>query len=716
MAGGEPVVNIKRYAISGLDCANCAANIEQALNDKGYFGKVRLNFASGTIALDAGRVRDAQKIISGIEPGVVIDHEGKTGSVDRDTRKRMVFRGAVFLCALVLFIIGIAFKEYLHNTPHALLEYVIFLTAYLLVGWKVVYTALRNILKGRLFDENFLMTLATTGAIVLHELPEAVAVMLFYFAGEFLQDLAVNRSRRSIASLMDIKPESATLKTGGGLLVVTPESLSVGDQIVVKAGEKIPVDGVITEGDASLDTSALTGESAPRSAAPGDGVLGGMVNTDGLLTITVSRTYEDSSVAKILELVENAASRKAPTEKFISRFSKFYTPIVVLAAAAFAFIPPIFIKDALLGDWVYRALILLVISCPCALVISIPLGYFGGIGAASKRGILVKGANFLEAFTKVRTVVLDKTGTITEGLFHVSEIEEEYGFTKEELLRYAAIAESGSNHPIAVSIVDAFQGDIDHSSLRAFEEIPGHGVKSEFEGKTIYAGNDRLLHREDIPHDRCTSDSTVVYVAVDRVLAGTIKVSDKIKPDTVTALQKIKEAGVEQIVMLTGDEESVAARVAKQTGLDTYYANLLPEQKVAKVEELMASSSDGNRKLLFAGDGINDAPVIARADIGVAMGAMGSDASIEAADVVLMDDNLTKIATAIEIGKQTKVIVWQNIVFALAIKAAFIALGLLGTATMWQAVIADVGVALLAVLNATRILAVRKGPLFPRHT
>ena len=696
----------ERYGINGLDCASCAANIEKALNRKEGLSNAVLNFAAGTITLDPTRIEEAQKIIDNIEPGVLISRDGR-GEATQEERKSLILRIGKFAATFLLFIFGMVFRERLHNTPFSLAEYAVFLTAYVLVGWPVLVQALRNIGKRNLFDENFLMTVATVGAIAVHELPEAVGVMLFYFVGESFQDRAVNRSRRSIKELMDIKPDFANLKGKDGLETVAPETLRIGDTIMVKPGEKVPMDGEILTGDSYLDTSALTGESVPRSVGPGDQVLGGTLNTRGLLTITVTRVFADSSVAKILELVENASSRKANTEKFITRFSRYYTPLVVFAAAALAIIPPIVVPGALFSDWVYRALVLLVISCPCALLISIPLGYFGGIGGASRRGILVKGANFLEALTKVDTVVLDKTGTITEGIFRVSQVAPENGFSQRELLEYAAHAESGSAHPIAASILEAYQDPIDHEALNGYEEISGQGVKVNYRGKAVIAGNDRLLHQESIPHDICLTDSTVVYVALNGVLAGSIKISDQIKTDAKEALSRLKRLGIGKIVMLTGDEESVAGRIAGEVGIEEYYATLLPEQKVSKVEDLIHSSEGG--KIMFVGDGINDAPVIARADIGVAMGGLGSDAAVEAADIVIMDDKPSKIATAIEIARRTKAIIWQNIILALGVKLVFVALGAVGMATMWEAVFADMGVALLAVFNAARVLRIPSG-------
>ena len=694
---------IEKYSISGLDCANCAFNIEKRLRKSGEFGDVNVNFAMGIITLERGNLVTAQHMISEVEPGVIIDAPENNEDDIGDMRRASITRIATIVAAAIMMTVGIVLNRQLHETPFSVAEYAILIPAYLLVGWRVIFSALRNVTKGDFFDENALMTIATIGAIAIHELPEAVGVMLFFYVGEYFQDLAVGRSRRSIKALMDVRPDLANVKTKNGVERLSPEDVHPGDLIVVKPGEKIPLDGNIVEGASFVDTSALTGESAPRSVSENDQVLGGMVNSSGLLTIEVTREFGESSVAKILELVENAASRKARTEKFITKFSRIYTPIVVFSAIAIAVIPPLLISGALFSDWIYRALVLLVISCPCALVISIPLGYFGGIGSASRNGILVKGANYLEALTKVDTVVLDKTGTITEGIFNVSDIQAMNGFSKESLVEYAAYAESGSNHPIALSIAKAYSEPLTEGMVENYEEIPGHGTKVMYQGKSVLAGNDKLLHRENIPHDNCESDSTVVYVAVDGILAGQIKVADTVKSDTAQTIQEIQKYGVDRIVMLTGDEESVAERISHDTGIGEYYANLLPEQKVIKIEDIIAAKS-GSGKLLFVGDGINDAPVISRADIGIAMGGLGSDAAVEAADVVIMDDRPSRLVSAFEIASRTKRIIWQNIIIALGVKILFVTLGTLGIASMWEAVFADVGVALLAIANAARVL------------
>jgi Cd2+/Zn2+-exporting ATPase len=597
--------------------------------------------------------------------------------------------------------IGVIFEKELHNTPYHLGEYLVFITAYLIVGWKVLTGAVRNIVKGQVFNEHFLMTIATLGAFAIDEMPEAVAVMLFYVVGELFQDIAVNRSRKSIKSLLEIKPDYANIKLNGDVKKVSPEEVRIGDEIVVKAGEKIPLDGKIIEGSSFLDTSALTGESVPRKVNVNDDVLAGMINQSGLLTVKVARTFGESSISKILELVENATSKKAETEKFITTFAKYYTPVVVVGALLLAVLPPILFSEQLFSDWIYRALVVLVISCPCALVISIPLGYFGGIGGASKKGILVKGSNFLDALTQVKTVVFDKTGTLTKGEFKVSEMITANGFSEEQLIDYAAHAEANSNHPIAKSILEAYKHEIDNSRISNVSEISGHGIEVNVDGKLLFVGNDKLLHRENIEHNKCDVDGTVVHIVIDRQYAGYITISDSLKDDSKAAIDSLKNKGIDTI-MLTGDNKSAAEIYANKLGIDKYYYELLPENKVEQIEKLL--SPDGKNKVAFVGDGINDAPVLARADVGIAMGALGSDAAIETADVVLMTDSPSMVSEAINISKKTRKIVWQNIAFAMGVKSIFIVLGIFGIATMWEAVFGDMGVAILAILNATRVL------------
>jgi Zn2+/Cd2+-exporting ATPase len=627
------------------------------------------------------------------------DHDHSHGDGEFNLKQELI----PLILVTILFIFGLAFEEKLHATPFSIAEYLVYIPAYLLSGWSVLTGAGKNILRGRFFDEFFLMTIATIGAIAIHKLPEAVAVMLFFKIGELFQEYAVGRSRTSIKSLLEIRPDYANLKVDNSLQKVSPESVKINDLIVVKPGEKIPLDGEIIEGYSQIDTSALTGESVPKTVRERETVLAGMLNQTGVITIKVTKLFGESSIARILELVENASARKAPTQKFITKFASYYTPFVVFASLALAIIPPLIIPGATRVEWVYRALILLVISCPCGLVISIPLGYFGGVGGAAKRGILVKGAAYLDTLTQVKTVVFDKTGTLTKGVFKVSDVVTKNGFTSSELMSVAVQVESQSNHPVAKSIIQAYGQNVDISSVKDYQEIAGHGIRALVKDRTVIAGNDKLLHRENISHDTCNVEGTVVHLAVDNHYAGYIAIADEIKNDAASAISSLKKLGVEKTVMLTGDNKIVAANVARQLGLDNYMAELLPEDKVEAIEKIIAQSGKDN-KVAFVGDGINDAPVIARADVGIAMGGLGSDAAIETADVVIMNDSPSKIAEAIQVAKKTHSIVWQNIIFALLVKSLFIILGAIGLATMWEAVFADVGVALAAIFNATRVL------------
>ena len=605
--------------------------------------------------------------------------------------------------ATTLFLIGLIFNTPLHNTPYAIAEYAVLIPAYIISGWEVLTTAGRNILRGRVFDENFLMAIATIGAIAIHELPEAVAVMLFFQVGEMFQGYSVGRSRRSIKALLEVRPDTANLKVNGEIREVSPESVKVGDVILVRPGEKVPLDGEIIAGRSQLDTSALTGESVPRTVEVGETALSGMINQSGVLTMRVTKLFNESSISRILELVENASSKKADTEKFITRFARYYTPVVVFLSLAIAIIPPLFIPGATQAEWTYRALVLLVISCPCGLVISIPLGYFGGIGGAAKHGILVKGSTYLDALTQVKTVVFDKTGTLTQGNFRVSEIVAQNGMNEQQLLKLAAQIESHSNHPVAQSIRQAYGQPVDESNVKNYKEISGHGIRARVGESIVLAGNDRLLHRENIPHNACAVDGTVVHIAVNGEYKGRIMIADELKEDAVEAIQSLKKRGI-RTAMLTGDNLSVANSIAQKLGIDEYHAELLPEDKVEILEKILHQTGKTKGKVVFVGDGINDAPVIARADVGMAMGGLGSDAAIETADVVIMTDGPAKVAEAITMAHRTLGIVWQNIIIAMAIKAIFIALGTIGLASLWAAVFADVGVALLAILNAGRIL------------
>lgn len=582
---------------------------------------------------------------------------------------------------------------------------VVFLAAYILIGGDVLLKAAKNLFRGQVMDENFLMSIATIGAIAIGEHSEAVGVMLFYKIGEYLQQKAVGQSRKSISALMEIKAEFANLVQGGKIIQVDPEEVEVGDVIVVKPGEKVPLDGIVTEGEAMLDTSAITGESVLRSVKPGEEVVSGTINTNALIYVRVTKEYGESTVAKILDMVENAGSRKSQTENFISRFCRYYTPIVVGLALAVAFIPPLVIEGAVFRDWLYRGLIFLVVSCPCALVLSIPLSFFGGIGSASKNGILIKGSNYLEALRKVNTVVLDKTGTITKGVFKVTEINP-VGMSEDELLRFAAIAEANSNHPIAKSIMESYNEksneEIKLSEIDKYEEIAAHGINVLYNGKTILAGSSKLLDSENVKYEKIDEVGTTVYVAVDGKYAGCIVISDEVKEDSKRAIAEMRKVGITNVVMLTGDNEAAAAKIAEEVGLDKHYSGLLPNQKVEILEEIAKENSTGNTA--FIGDGINDAPVLARADVGIAMGGVGSDAAIEASDIVFMTDELSKLPIAKRISEKTNKIVWQNIVFAMGVKVIVMLMSTGGVANMWEAIFADVGVALIAVLNAMRTL------------
>ena len=581
----------------------------------------------------------------------------------------------------------------------------VYLVCYAVIGWDIVWKAITNILHGQVFDENFLMTIATVGALILSEHSEGVAVMLFYQVGEWFQSYAVSKSRRSITSLMDIRPDYANIEKDGKLIQVDPEDVQIGDTIIVKPGERVPLDGKIIKGSSTLDTSALTGESMPREVEAGMEVISGCINQTGILTIQTTKEFGESTVAKILDLVENASDKKGRMENFITRFARYYTPVVVFAALALAVLPPLVTGQAF-SIWIYRALTFLVISCPCALVISIPLSFFGGIGGASKIGVLVKGSNYLEALAYTETVVFDKTGTLTKGSFAVTEIQAN-GMTDEELLELAAYAEDYSNHPISLSIQKAYGKKIDNSRITDVQEIAGHGVQAVIDGMTVLAGNAKLMEREHIPYTASNAIGTVVYVAFDGRYAGCIVIADEIKADAPAAIKTLKAAGIRQTVMLTGDADAVGQDVARRLGLDRAYTELLPADKVDRVEELLAQKSDKGM-LAFVGDGINDAPVLARADVGIAMGALGSDAAIEAADVVLMTDEPSKIAAIMQIARKTIRISNENIVFALGVKFLVLILGAVGRANMWAAVFADVGVSVIAILNAIRAMRVKQ--------
>lgn len=734
--------NSLELVLDGLCCSNCAMKIEKRVSELETVKNASLNFATKVMIVEAEKedtreviLEDIKRIVKAVEPDVVVKekktkhntesskhsgydsehkHEKNQGNIKEECtdgcdccsenshergdsfikNKLIQFGIAVVLLAAAL---TIDFPNWLKIT--------LFFGSYLIAGGEVLLLAVKNIFRGDIFDENFLMCIATVGAFAIGEFPEGVAVMLFYQIGEMFQGIAVNRSRKSIADLMDIRPDYANLKVGSDIKTVAPEEVRIGELIVVKPGEKVPLDGKVVEGFSMVDTSALTGESVPREVAINDSVLGGFINKNGLLTIEVIREFEESTVAKILDMVQNASSRKAPTETFITKFARKYTPAVTIAAFLLAVVPPLIIPGAVFSDWLYRALIFLVISCPCALVVSIPLGFFGGIGGASKQGVLVKGSNYLEALNYVDTIVFDKTGTLTKGVFKVTKISPAGKTAKEELLRYAAYAESFSNHPIAVSILKAYDSAIDKNKIDNFEELPGLGIRISLTGDTVLAGNNKLMDQYGIPYEQADFIGSVVHVSVNNKYIGNIVISDELKEDSERALKTLKSMGIKKLVMLTGDSKAVGEKIGEKLGMDEIHAELLPDEKVHNLE--MLDKQKGTKgKLVFVGDGINDAPVLARADIGVAMGGLGSDAAIEAADVVLMTDEPAKLVTAIKIAKKTHIIVWQNIIFALGIKIVVLVLGAGGLATMWEAVFADVGVALIAVLNAMRAMKV----------
>lgn len=706
-------------SIEGLDCPNCAAKVERKINTLEGIKEATVDFLGKKIVVLADEISENELVeliqteVDKIEDGVKVFvpkvQAGESSSEEEDTgkiKKKLLIGG-------ILFVLGIFVPKTLFIPKLA-----VFLVSYLVIGGDVLLSAFKNILNGQVFDENFLMAIATIGAFAIGEYPEGVAVMLFYQLGELLQGIAVNNSRKSIVSLMDIRPDYANIKVGEGIKKVSPEEIKVGEIIVVKPGEKVPLDGKIVKGASTFDTSALTGESLPREAKAGDDVLSGFINKNGLIEIQVAKVFSESTVSKILYLMENAGSKKSKTENFITKFARYYTPVVVITALIVAIFPPLLIQGATFSDWIYRALIFLVVSCPCALVISIPLGFFGGIGGASRHGILIKGTNYLEVLNNLESIVMDKTGTLTKGIFKVTEVNVKNNIkindfennktelTKPLLLKYAAHIEKFSNHPIAQSIVAEYENSVskvDENVVKDFEEISGFGIKVNINNHQFLAGNSKLMNLENITFDKKENLGTAIYLAADGKYIGNILISDEVKEDSARAIKGMKENGVKEIVMLTGDNEAIGKNIAEKLGIDKVFTELLPNEKVEKLEEIYKTKSEKG-KVAFVGDGINDAPVLARADLGIAMGGAGSDAAIEAADVVIMNDEPSKIVTAIKIAKKTKEIVWQNITVAFAIKIVVMALGLFGDATMWEAVFADVGVALLAVLNATRVL------------
>ncbi|MDR1580394.1 MAG: cadmium-translocating P-type ATPase [Synergistaceae bacterium] len=704
------------FLLKGLNCPNCAAKIEHEIGKVDGVISARVNLMNETLKLTlssgySGDISAAvRRIVASHEPDVLVKPSGNRAMAEApradDSAKRAIVRIAA---GTFIYVLGIAAGASRYSG--SFLELGLLIAAYAVLGGEVAIKAARNVAKGRVFDENFLMSVASVGAFVIGEYPEAVAVMLFYQVGEMLQNAAVRRSKKSIADLMDIRPDSATVIRDGELTVVGPETVTVGEVIVVKPGEKIPLDGVVIDGSSTLDTKALTGESAPRAIGKGDTALSGCINQNGVLRIKVTKGFAESTAAKIIDLVQNAANRKAPTENFITTFSRHYTPFVVGFAALLAVVPPL-LNLGEWADWIHRGLVFLVISCPCALVISIPLGFFAGIGAASRKGVLVKGGNYLEALNNLDIVVFDKTGTLTKGVFEVSEIIPANGYSEDGTLALAASAEAYSNHPIAQSIRGVREDAAGNSAVGEsvsgdYSEIPGQGVRVNIGGKEILAGNEKLMAARGVAYTPVSKTGTKVYVAESGRFAGCVVISDGIKPDSGVTVSALRRLGVRKTVMLTGDDGQIAESVASELGLDEVYSGLLPDQKVEKLERLDGEKRP-KKKLAFVGDGINDAPVLARADVGIAMGGLGSDAAIEAADVVLMTDEPSKLIGAITTARATKRVVLQNIVFSLGVKGLFLILASFGAAGMWEAICGDVGVMLLAVLNAMRVLKNRE--------
>ncbi|MDD3171429.1 MAG: heavy metal translocating P-type ATPase [Bacilli bacterium] len=702
---------VKTYHIENLDCANCAAKIERQISNLNGVIYASCDFISKKLVFEVANSKELDQIINHVkstvkkvEPDAILIDKDEELENSQDAEKKEAGHLKDFITlgiGIIFFILGISLKLSLWQ------ELTIFLIGYLFVGGEVVLRAIKNISRGKIFDENFLMTIATVGAFLIRDFAEGVAVMIFYQVGELFQDIAVDRSRRSISQLMDIRPDYANLKLMDGIKKVNPSEVEVGDFIIVKPGEKVPLDGKVIEGNSFVDTRALTGESVLREVETGSDVLSGFVNTSGLLTVEVTKTFGESTVSVILDLVENASSKKAATENFITKFARYYTPAVVIAAVLIAFLPLLFIEGATLSEWGPRALVFLVISCPCALVISIPLGFFGGIGGASIRGILVKGSNYLEALNDVETVVFDKTGTLTKGVFNVTEVNPQNGYTNEDLIKYAAYAESYSNHPIAQSILKYYNTEIDKEQITSYEEVSGKGIKVELNRDIILAGNVKLMTNYNINFIRSESHGTVVYVSKNGEFVGNIIIADEIKEDSKKAISDLKDLGIRSTIMLTGDSEKVGAAVGLSLGIDQVFSELLPNEKVDKFE-LLEEEKSPKGKIIFVGDGINDAPVLARADVGIAMGGLGSDAAIEAADIVIMTDEPSKIATVIKIARRTRKIVWENIIFSLVVKGLFLILGAIGIASLWGAVFADVGVSVIAIMNAMRVMKTKK--------
>lgn len=684
---------MKSYRLEGLDCANCAMKIEKRINEINGVKQANVNFAVGKLTIDADQDKigeietEIRKVIKELEPEVEVKEIEEVTSTLNEEKKDLIRIVLSAIGLLGLFIWA----------PAEPIRFIGFLLVYLFIGFDVIKQAALNITRGQLFDENFLMAIATIGAMLIGEYPEAVAVMLFYQVGEYFQGFAVNQSRKSIRALMEIRPEVAHVETEAGLVTTQPERVMIGEHVFVKPGERVPLDGKVISGQSLVDTSALTGESVPKEVFEGESVLSGFININQPLVVEVEKNYQNSTISKLLELVENASSKKAPAENFITKFARYYTPVVVVLAVLLAILPPLVLPNTGFDEWIYRALTFLVISCPCALVISVPLSFFGGIGGASKMGVLVKGSNYLELLAHTDTMVFDKTGTLTKGDFSVQSIETT--MFEPLFMQYVASVEQYSTHPIAQAILADYEGAL--LPTDQMEEVLGEGIKAVVDGKVVLVGNHKLFTRYNIAFPVNQAVGTLVYVAIDQQYVGSIVIADSIKEDAKAALQKLKKLGVKQTVMLTGDAQAIATHIGNELGIDTVYSELLPQDKVAKLEQILTNAS---QKTAFVGDGINDAPVLARADVGIAMGGLGSDAAIEAADVVIMNDEPGKIADAIRLSRKTLKIVKQNIIFAIGIKSVVLILGAFGIATMGDAVFADVGVTVLAVLNAMRCL------------
>ncbi len=694
----------KVFLLDGIDCPNCSLKIENKINDLDGVNFSKINLVTQTVEIDfeieveKNLLENVKKIVNFYEPDVevkenVVFNQMKKSKESNKNLYFIAFGSIIYLLSLLMYTFLSGFKE---------ISIIIFIVSYVVLGFDVVSKAMKNIFNGIIFDENFLMTLSTLGAFVIGEYPEAVAVMLFYQIGEYFQSRAINRSRKSISDLMDIRPDYVNIENGQKLIKISPEKINVGDEIIIKPGEKIALDGVILSGESMMDTKSLTGESIPKCVKVGDEILSGCINMTGILKTKVTKSFGESTASKIINLVEGASSNKADTENFITSFAIYYTPIVVVLATLLSIIPPIFLNGEWIS-WVKRGFVFLVISCPCALVISIPLSYFSAIGLASKNGILVKGGNYLEALSKIDTIIFDKTGTLTKGNFEVCDIYFENGFTADDVCKFSAYAESFSNHPIAVSILYHYGKEIDKNKIINYKDLYGYGISATIFDKKVLVGNEKLMKKENILYSVCNKPGTIVYVAIDGKYAGYILIKDKIKDDSIKAISDLKNSGVKNIVMFTGDNYPVAKDICDKLKIDKFFSGMLPHEKVEKLE-LLETKKEKSKKIVFVGDGVNDAPVLARADVGVSMGSLGSDAAVEASDVVLMTDEILKLVEAIKISKLTKRIVLQNIIFILTIKVMFLVLGAFGLASMWEAVFGDVGAMIIAVLNSIRIL------------